>query len=830
MRGRRQNKPVSIHHVNGLGVRVPVGASLAGEIDSITASAMNDAVSEITTPSVYGDISSGPSSLSGASSPLFVSNDPIVGRQDEQDLLLQSYQRVTMDEGASEVILIHGSSGTGKTVLAQSLRELLSDSETSGHVSTEALSSEGCEGCEGSSTRETLMQRDLCFVEGKFDQLIQSNPYYAISIALSDLVERMVHDAAVDVHHIKETLSSKLAPEEFLMLSSLIPNTDLLVGETASPMNVQPYHANQYTFSNLKKLCKFFLQTVVSKSYPVILFLDDIQWASVEAIDIIQSIAFDKSIHGLLLIASYRQEEAGVTASPLSAFLTSFQSSDETPRVTDIELGNLNVEDMNQLVHLMTGVAKDVDTRPLNEVVLTKTHGNPFHTVQYFRMLLENGMLVMDNTKRQVSWDLNQIQAETNVSSNVVAIMCSRIERLDPDTQHMLQLAACLGFRFDAQILTRIAVTEPSITTTERPSKDGVEGSEQLLNQCALKLKTALKVARKQHLVENADRTKGKGVVVKFSHDRVRESLLSLIPDEEKLLIHLRIGKCLNGLYEQSESVDSLLFLAVSQYNRAADIIDDQIYLCRLNRTAGQRALANCSFNQAASYLRNSVNLVRDAGLWKDHYYLALDVCSLSAEYESYAGRFKQSGRMIDYVLEQARSPDDRLRVLYTRIESLSNQGEIDESINLAVDVLNTLGQNIRRVPRKSGIIKEIISVSWKVRGMDDAALLALDSMRDKKVLGVMRLFRLLFALTFLTLEKELLILLCLRAMSLTLSYGLCGASATAIAAHALVLMSLGNFDGSHRFVKLSLVVLDRHGDRNNDAMTLFMVSSFIFN
>lgn len=186
---------------------------------------------------------------------------------------------------------------------------------------------------------------------------------------------------------------------------------------------------------------------------------------------------------------------------------------------------------------------------------------------------------------------------------------------------------------------------------------------------------------------------------------------------------------------------DSLLFLAVGQLNEALDFlhdIDDQLFLCRLNRNTGQRALVGSLLYQAASYLRNAV-IVRDADLWKYHYYLALDICSLSAEYENYAGHFNLSDRMVEYVLENEKSRDDKFRVQNAQIETLQLQGRPKEAIGFGLSLLQEFGEHFNRIPRKFDIAKEVASVSWAVRRKTDEQIISMQPLRDSRVLATMK-------------------------------------------------------------------------------------------
>jgi predicted ATPase len=291
----------------------------------------------------------------------FSSND-LIGRDSEQALLLQAYLRVS-NKSKSEVILISGASGSGKSSLARRLQPQL---------------------CPSSSY----------FLEGKFDQLMRSDLYSALTMALSQLVELVLYSGKLEV--VKEAVeaSFKGDQEGLIILTSLIPNLYQITGI---------FHAGgaaeticNRAFGKLKcRLCKF-LQTVLDASLPVVLFLDDIQWASWESIELIESLTKNESVKGLLLIMTCRSSSRLCNlfgyASDESENMKDKSLEFESHQITKIELTAISLEEVDGMIRSIIGV--EDDTLPLSRIVHSKTEGNPFHAIKFLEMLETEGFLV----------------------------------------------------------------------------------------------------------------------------------------------------------------------------------------------------------------------------------------------------------------------------------------------------------------------------------------------------------------------------------------------------------------------------------------------------
>ena len=182
--------------------------------------------------------------------------------------------------------------------------------------------------------------------------------------------------------------------------------------------------------------------------------------------------------------------------------------------------------------------------RPLAQLVHEKTGGNPFFAIQFFTALAEEGLLAFDSVAPAWQWDIERIRAKS-YTDNVVDLMAGKLKRLSATTQEALKQLACLGNVAEIATLTLVhGETEEA-------------------------MHAALWEAVHAGLVFH------QGSAYKFLHDRIQQAAYSLIPEEQRAEVHLRIGRVLLASMTADELAEHLFDVA-SQLNRGAALLVDR--------------------------------------------------------------------------------------------------------------------------------------------------------------------------------------------------------------------------------------------------------------
>src|SRR5262249_58972987 len=112
------------------------------------------------------------------------------------------------------------------------------------------------------------------FSGGEFDQVVGTIPYGALTAALSDLVRQLLTESEGDLSRWRARLSVVLGGNGGV-LAEVIPEIELILGKQAPPPPLDPTEARNrfgYVFQS-------FVRTVAQKEHPLVMFLDNLQWA-----------------------------------------------------------------------------------------------------------------------------------------------------------------------------------------------------------------------------------------------------------------------------------------------------------------------------------------------------------------------------------------------------------------------------------------------------------------------------------------------------------------------------------------------------------------------
>ncbi|MBV8051418.1 MAG: PAS domain S-box protein, partial [Acidobacteriaceae bacterium] len=331
--------------------------------------------------------------------------EKLYGRAKEIEILLAAFDRIVQG-GATELVLVSGYSGIGKSAVVNELHKVL------------------------------VPPRGL-FAAGKFDQYKRDIPYSTLAQAFQRLVRPLLAKSDVELSYWRAALCEALGPNGRLMVD-LVPELNLIIGEQVAVPELPPQDAQRRFQLVFRRLLAVFARP----EHPLALFLDDLQWLDAATLDLLENLLTQTDVRHLLLIGAYRDNEV-TSAHPLTRTLDRIRSAGAP--VKEIVLAPLAHEHVSQFIQ--DSLYSDAQrAAPLAQLVHQKTGGNPFFLIQFLSALVEEGLVTFDHGARRWSWDLARVHAK-GYTDNVVDFMVDRLSRLPISTQRMLQQLACLGNR-----------------------------------------------------------------------------------------------------------------------------------------------------------------------------------------------------------------------------------------------------------------------------------------------------------------------------------------------------------------------------------------------
>jgi PAS domain S-box-containing protein len=562
----------------------------------------------------------------------------LFGRRLELGRLKEAYDRVASSGGVA-VCLISGEEGAGKTALVQQLRA-------------------------------PVMAGDGTFASARFDRLDDHRPHAFLASAFGGLLRQLGSGGDGESWHRR--LREELAGDARGLVAA-IPALEPILGQPASA------ETDADAALRFRRLVRQFVGLFTQPGRPLVLFLDDLQWADRASLAVIADLVTHPDTRSLMLVGAYRS--AGLeSASPLATTIEGLRGL-----ALDIRLGPLASAELTALV-AATLACEASAAAPLATLIGQRTGGNPFLARQLLMALEREGLLCAQ--KGGWRWNLETIRSAA-VTEKAELVTVDQIARLPPATRDLLEWAACLGRQFGLGTLARLCGREQTQVAEElRPVV--AEG---------LVLTSVGDLVGEQNL---AAASHG----YHWLHDRVRQASYALIAPDDLPRRHLAIARLISP---RADRPDDDLFAALSHYARAATLIDDaeeRARVAELNLAAGWRARATFAYASALHYFDAALRLL-PADLWAARPELAGPLCLARAECHLHGGDPRQTVLLAGLVAARVSGVVEKVAALALVQDAHIVRDETAEAMAVTLAGLNLIGVNFPPSPAWAAVEDE---------------------------------------------------------------------------------------------------------------------------
>jgi PAS domain S-box-containing protein len=448
----------------------------------------------------------------------------LVGRAAAKAMLEQSVSRAVEDQ--QRCLLVAGAAGVGKTALLNELRPIVS-------------------------------RRMGWLVHSKFDQYRRITPGAAHD-ALRALGRLLLAEPEQQLTEHRRRLIEALGPNVGLGPAQL-PEFKLLLGQRPAISVQDPREAEARTL----KATIDILRSVASPAQPLVLVLDDVQWAAPLTLRMIDAVLTDAhSIPGLMIVAACRTTDVDA-GHPWRSLLSRWEALGLMPPA--IELEDLRRDEVGELLAQMLRLpAGRVDG--LAAALFECTGGNAFDTVALVNTLRDDGLL--QPMAGLWHWDADAIRRHYS-ASRVLDLLTHRISRLDRACRTVLETMACLGGRVPSDLVEIACDISPAM----------LDASLQPLLQDGL-----LSLDREE------------GATLSFRHDRIQQAVLERSSSHDLAALQLMLARRLAGHASHAQA-------AAEQYLSAIQLLrsDAGPDECRLVATLFQRAAGQVIYADGAA-------------------------------------------------------------------------------------------------------------------------------------------------------------------------------------------------------------------------------------
>ncbi|MDZ7962016.1 MAG: ATP-binding sensor histidine kinase [Aulosira sp. DedQUE10] len=711
----------------------------------------------------------------------FIIPDKLYGRETEVETLLQAFDRVSL--GATEMMLVAGFSGIGKTAVVNEVHKPI------------------------------VRQRGY-FIKGKYDQFQRNIPFSAFVQAFRDLMGQLLTESDVQIEQWKNKILEAVG-ENGQVIIEVIPELTRIISEQPAAVELSGNAAE----NRFNLLFQKFTQVFTSAEHPLVIFLDDLQWADSASLKLMQLLMADTG--HLLLIGAYRDNEVQA-GHPLILTLSDIQKTLAT--INTITLAPLSQVTVNQLV-ADTLKCTEYLAENFSVFLYQKTQGNPFFATQFLKALHQDGLIeftpptppYQGGARGGWQCDITQVKIQA-VTDDVVAFMSFQLRKLPLSTQQVLQLAACIGNSFDLGTLA-IVSQQSQIETAATLWKALQEG-------LILPIGDVYKFYVGQETLAGTSENQ-EIVTYKFLHDRVQQAAYSLIADDQKQLTHLQIGRLLlqaTAIDKQDENT----FAIANHLNKGASLITDEQeqQLVHLNLKAGQKAKSATAYGAAFNYYQTGISLLQ-GDRWQRHYDLTLALYEGAAESAYLNIDFEQVEPLAQVVLNHAQSWLDRSGIYVTKIQTCIAQSQMHKALQLAREVLSHLGVQLPQ-PTPADIQQAFEQTQALLAGREIESLLELPQMTAAHPKAAMMILSNIIAVVY-RVAPELFPLLILAQMNLSVQHGNAPESTYGYVLYGLMQSAqLNDIETGYHFGLLGVNLLERIHAPKLYAKTIFGFYAFL--
>lgn len=710
----------------------------------------------------------------------FVLPDRLYGREEETRALFEALDAARA--GRPQLLLVAGFSGVGKSVLVNEVRRPIAEGRG-------------------------------WYCAGKFDQYLRDIPYLAWTSVLASLVKQLLAEPEERLAGLRAALGRALAGYGAL-IGDLVPEIEQLLGPQPPLPEATPAEAQ----ARFARAVTSFVETLAGADHPLVIFVDDLQWADLPSLQLLESLAGSGRAAHLLILGAYRDNEVG-PGHPLAATIARLTEAGHAP--AQVALRPLGEGDVQHLV-ADTVQRDDAECADLGGLVHRKTGGNPFFVRQFLADLARKGHLAFDHAAAAWRWDRRAIEAE-QYTDNVVDFMSGRIGALPPEARAVLEYAACLGVGFDLRTLVGLSGETFSAVarSLDRAMAEGLV--------VALGADYRLAVTQSA-LAERRGAEPAINPRYRFLHDRVQASVHDGIEAAARAALHLRIARSMLSA-DGRDSPDENAIAVMDHLQECAGLIEapaERLRFARVCLTASRRALASTAVEPAVRYAALARRLLPDdAGETAPDLAIAIDLQAAETGYV--AERFEDARSAAGAVLSRAGRREDRVAAHNVLIGIGVAEQRFVDATDYAIGVLaRELDVRLPRRPSMARVLAELARTRQTLGRLDTETLLDLPPMRDPLRLDAMAM--LMKAATNAYWGNPTLVpLIAATTVRLSRRHGNTGLSAYGYALTGMVLThAFASVELGYRLGRLSMDLLARTGDRHLVGKTGLLWHGFI--
>jgi predicted ATPase/serine phosphatase RsbU (regulator of sigma subunit) len=570
----------------------------------------------------------------------------LYGRENEVALVTKILNSTVL--GGKRMILVGGEPGVGKTSVCNVIRD-------------GAFASNGY------------------FVFGKYDQFRKDVPFSALISSFNQLIDQILGEDEMQIAAWRNRLQAALGSNA-AVVSEVVPKIELIIGKPAPVPELEGTEL-RVRFQNTFHA---FIGACCQLGRPLVIFLDDLQWADAASRALIQTFLTNTDADSLLIVGAYRDEHVDAQH-PLTQLFRNLEDAKVT--IDRIFLKGLSNGDISRLISDSFSVPQSTCIE-LAQIVFEKTGGNPFFVSQFLKALFEKGLLKFTSSSGWI-WNTSDIRSE-DVTSNVLTLLTEKIQNLPKPTRDLFMIAACFGNYFRLNEL--------------KSHNEETDEQNLAILQPAIRSGLVIEVKTGEY---------------KFIHDRVQEASYRMLPVEDREAIHWRIAQNLLASWSEEE-VRTGIFYLVNHWNAGSALIvnlSERERSAELNLIAAAAAKNSSVYEAALHHAQMGLSLLRSEN-WEKYEKFLRPLMVIQAESEFAQSNFDEAERIFSVLLKNVKDPLRKARIYRTLVDLTNMQNKNLESIRWGQKGLAELGYHLPDKPNPLQLLYLLTMARYRLKKM----------------------------------------------------------------------------------------------------------------
>ncbi|WP_061221212.1 trifunctional serine/threonine-protein kinase/ATP-binding protein/SpoIIE family protein phosphatase [Leptospira borgpetersenii] len=650
------------------------------------------------------------------------------GRDKEKAVLESSFNKVL--QGDTELVFITGDSGCGKSALAKIFLKSISE-------------------------------RGGIIIQGKFDQYERSIPFGGLIHSLRDLVPILLSKEEKEIRKLKRLINQYIGDNGKILLDQL-PELEFILGPQPELSELPPDENRNrfyYTFHN-------FIRTLSEMSRPLVLYMDDLQWADPASLNLIETFFIHSKIKNFLCILSFRPE-AVESPNPFSGILKSIETNKIQKSLITID--SLDKKSVYRLIQDLVPSPEE-QIRSVTSILHKKTLGNPLAIIQLLRTCKKTNIISYEFESQLWKWDLEKVDS-LSAADNVVDFLCDRIKELTPEIQELLGICSCLGEQFTLEFISKLSFFDiPKLNQTLWEAvKEGLLVPFHNQNQSIFEKSLS------------SERTFG------FSHDRVRQAAYSLLKESKRKKFHKQAGLTLLAIHGPQPK-NRILFEITNHLNQALEQIEEETLrnnLMILNYKTGLQAKSLGSYESSLQYLNSALKnqeiCIKDLEFYSN-------VILETAETEYLLNNYERAISLLGLLENLSISNLQYIRANMIRVRLYSKMNKVEKAVSAGLCAMKRCKIHIpsSRFKINLALFKELFLSLILSKGKSDFELAHLKENSEPEYQALIDLFADLGPSAF-TYNQNLFVLLVLKIFNISLTKGISRSSPIAYSGYGMI-------------------------------------------